>query len=128
MVVNSSFNNSQSNFDDSISDIVSNSEVPLSNSDKKHIYKLKQLGFEEKDLWKIATLRHYVYKYARLDSMAMKNRREITRSVIIPRSVTVEVSHKQIEDKEASVLMTTENFKDGNKLGSKKKIAFPHWF
>ncbi|ODV63834.1 ubiquitin-binding serine/threonine protein kinase VPS15 [Ascoidea rubescens DSM 1968] len=45
--------------------ITDNASVPLSSDDHKWIEKLILSGFETKDLWKLATLRDYLYRVAR---------------------------------------------------------------
>ena len=109
------FNSSQGLRSDIVSDYVSNNEVPLSNTDKKYIYKLTQLGFEEGDLWKVATLRYYIFKVARLDDLSSKNRTEPSKASVIPRSVFVEVKHKQVPKQDrGNALVIKSEMQDTN--------------
>ncbi|ANZ73925.1 BA75_00032T0 [Komagataella pastoris] len=50
------------------SGVVSNSQIPTSPEDFGWLGKLKASGFDEKDLWKIATLRDYIFRVARSKS------------------------------------------------------------
>ncbi|OUM51156.1 hypothetical protein BVG19_g243 [[Candida] boidinii] len=52
--------------DDSI--VADNAEIPLSQNDLQFVERLKSSGLLEKDLWKIATFRNYIYKMARTDN------------------------------------------------------------
>lgn len=75
-------------------DFVANFEVPLSSSDAEKIEKLKGLGLKSNELWKIASLRSYIYKVSRLSLRASKCKigADVTR--LIPRSVFIDVIHR----------------------------------
>lgn len=75
-----------------IQDFVNNFEVPLSNSDIKFINKLKSLGLNSEDLWKLATIRAYVYKVMRVKARSSSFSTS-TRITISPRSVFADVTY-----------------------------------
>lgn len=86
----SSNNGAKSNSDD----FVANFEVPLSSSDLKHIEKLKNLGLKSDELWKVASLRSYIYKVSRLSMRSSRCSAGADLTKLIPRSVFVDVSHR----------------------------------
>ncbi|KAG0690529.1 Serine/threonine-protein kinase [Pichia californica] len=75
-------------------DFISNFEVPLSNSDLKNIEKLQNLGFKKDELWKITSLRAYIFKISRLSTRTTQYATHDDICKLIPRSVFVDVIHK----------------------------------
>lgn len=76
--------------------VIENIEIPLSMEDAKQVERLKDIGFPESELWKIATLRSYIYSVAHLGAATDKQDADINynRVNILPRSVFVDVAYK----------------------------------
>ncbi|ODV98596.1 hypothetical protein PACTADRAFT_48318, partial [Pachysolen tannophilus NRRL Y-2460] len=98
-----SFSLSRNNNNDSM--VVDNSEIPLSQEDKNWVEKLKSSGLEEADLWKIATMRDYIYRVARLNQRMNYNSGlgdsgdeeiivEIQKLGVLPKNIFFDVVHK----------------------------------
>jgi len=79
------------------SDVVGNFEIPLSTEDSKQVSRLEDIGFNASELWKIATLRLYIYKVAHASYIGSKklkkNALSYNRLNILPRSVFVDVTY-----------------------------------
>ncbi|VUG16726.1 VPS15 [Brettanomyces bruxellensis] len=90
------------------SDVVGNLEIPLSTEDFKQISRLKNIGFENSELWKIATLRLYIYKVAHASYNSSNRLKDNTsysnRLKILPRSVFIDISYSHSALKNASQL------------------------
>lgn len=79
-------------------DVVLNSEVPWNKEDKKQIEQLVAIGFNENDLWKIATMRSYIFKVVKLESRDTKYTYNWDNKLnLMARSVFVDVKY-QFED------------------------------
>ncbi|VEU23630.1 DEKNAAC105066 [Brettanomyces naardenensis] len=77
--------------------VVENYEIPLSVEDAKQVERFKNVGFPESDLWKIATLRSYIYRVAHIISADGRQRKKeinYNRVNMLPRSVFVDVVHE----------------------------------
>lgn len=86
--------NGSTSINNKLDDFVGNSEIPLSNLDLKNIEKLQNLGFKKEELWKIASLRSYVFKVSRLLLRVTKCTSGADMSKLVPRSVFVDVVHE----------------------------------
>ncbi|ODV86285.1 hypothetical protein CANARDRAFT_197073 [[Candida] arabinofermentans NRRL YB-2248] len=78
--------------------VVDNSDIPLSQFDMQQVEKLKTVGLMENELWKLATLRSYIYRVARSSNRVSKtlntSDEEFKKMNILPRTVFIEVTHK----------------------------------
>jgi phosphoinositide-3-kinase regulatory subunit 4 len=94
----SNFNGSNSVYgvsgDQQLESFVPNYDVPLSSNDLKQIARLNALGLKPNELWKIATMRAYIYKVARLKLRNFNFNPKTDKSGLIPRNVFVNVKHK----------------------------------
>lgn len=78
-----------------INDVVLNSEVPLNKEDKKQIDQLISIGFNENDLWKVATMRSYIFKVVKLESRDIKYTSNWDNKLnLMARSVFVDVKYQ----------------------------------
>lgn len=84
----------RSSSDEKIEDYVPNYEVPLSTTDMKQVAKLKTLGLKGDELWKIATMRAYIFRVARLNLRSSKYNNKNDKLNLIPRNVFVDVTYK----------------------------------
>lgn len=84
-----------------------NFEVPLSKSDVKNIEKLKNLGLKKDQLWKIASLRAYIYKVSRLSLRTNTENLASSTTKLTPRSVFIDVTY---------------NYESQNSRGNKKNV------
>lgn len=83
-------------------DVVLNSEVPLNKEDKKQVEELTSKGLKETDLWKIATMRSYIFKTVKLESREIKYTSIWDHKLnLLARSVFVDVKY-QFDDEIAS--------------------------
>ncbi|KAG7923631.1 hypothetical protein KL905_000849 [Ogataea polymorpha] len=73
--------------------VVANNEVPLSQSDLQHVERLKSVGMADSELWKVATLRSYIYKIARTNSQQMISA-DVSKPNVLPRTVFFDVLHR----------------------------------
>lgn len=87
-------------------DVVLNSEIPLNKEDLKSIEKLIAMGLKENDVWKVATMRSYIYKVVKLES---KDNAHIlswdSKVNLMARSVFVDVRYEfqdKVEDKNSN--------------------------
>ncbi|CAH2350398.1 serine/threonine-protein kinase Vps15p [[Candida] railenensis] len=76
-----------------------NSTVPLSPEDKQWLFKLKSVGLEHKDLWKIFMLRNFIYTYSKKRSVASNLAQGskfelINHADLIPRNIFFELCYK----------------------------------
>ncbi|GMM30983.1 ubiquitin-binding serine/threonine protein kinase [Martiniozyma asiatica (nom. inval.)] len=76
-----------------VNDVISNNEVPLSKDDKQQIDQLLAIGFDQNDLWKIATLRSYIYKVSKFEGRSLNIKKGLTIGASLPRSVFVDVKY-----------------------------------
>lgn len=80
-----------------IDDYVPNYEIPLSNSDKKQVTKMKSLGLGNDELWKIGTMRPYIYKVTRLTRRSSNFVLQTIKPKVTPRSVFLDIKYKAKE-------------------------------
>ncbi|KAH3668260.1 hypothetical protein OGAPHI_002014 [Ogataea philodendri] len=73
--------------------VVSNSEVPLSQQDMQQVEKLKSVGMADSEIWKVATLRSYIFKIARSNSRKTRDT-DVSKPNVLPRTVFFDVSYK----------------------------------
>ncbi|TID30603.1 hypothetical protein CANINC_000758 [Pichia inconspicua] len=97
-----------------IQDFVNNFEVPLSNSDIKLINKLKSLGLNPEDLWKLATLRAYIYKVVRIKTSHIRSI-DTVKITLSPKSVMADVVHSYTSS--PVVVDDSDDIKDKKEFG-----------
>ncbi|QPG73076.1 hypothetical protein FOA43_000381 [Brettanomyces nanus] len=108
---------SGSNGSNTDNNVVENYEIPLSVEDSKQVERFKNIGFPESELWKLATLRSYIYRVAHVGSGNAKNEnRDInyTRVNISPRSVFVDVN-QQREVPKQQTKRSDDDYRKGRK-------------
>lgn len=72
------------------------SNIPISPEDKQWVLKLRSVGLNDRDLWKVFILREYIYHANKNSStLSLKNEHELPKEVnITPRNVFFEVCYK----------------------------------
>ncbi|ODV81831.1 ARM repeat-containing protein [Suhomyces tanzawaensis NRRL Y-17324] len=75
------------------------SSVPLSPEDKQWLIKLKSVGLEDRDLWKVFVLRDYIYHVCRnghgkSNSTDLSGFSSLSNTQLVPRNVFFDVSYK----------------------------------
>lgn len=70
------------------------SNIPLSSEDRKWVLKLKTIGFDEKELWKVFALRNYISHVAKLNSIGNKSSLNDQHMNTIPRNIFFEVYYR----------------------------------
>ncbi|CDK29387.1 unnamed protein product [Kuraishia capsulata CBS 1993] len=81
------------------SGVISNGDVPISQEDKGWVDRLKASGLAETEIWKVATLRGYVFRLARSNNHSNTTDagpmdQEVQKLSLMPRNVFFDVSHK----------------------------------
>lgn len=99
-----------------------NSNVPLSPEDKQWVLKLKSVGLNDRDLWKIFILRDYIYHSSKSNaSSTSKDDFELPKDInITPRNVFFEVCYKSEPFSSGSKTAET-NFESVHTLSDSKK-------
>lgn len=99
-----------------------NSNIPLSPEDKQWVLKLKSVGLNDRDLWKIFILREYIFHASKSNtSSTSKDDFELPKDInITPRNVFFEVCYKSEPFTSDSKTAET-NFESVHTIPSSKK-------